>query len=136
MEFYIVMTVVLFAIGLWNLMIAILGLFPQCRAMAVGTLANAKHYKNYRGNRNYIICEHLTRSRYVYAVGNRQYRTRVHNTLGGKRKLLKKVSVIHVKWFPRHGYINSYTGFYEWFSGILFLFFGCAMIHLIIRDFQ
>lgn len=38
MEFYIAMTAVISAIGLWNLIIAILGCFPQCRTTAVGTL--------------------------------------------------------------------------------------------------
>ena len=134
MEFYIVMTVVLFAIGLWNLLIAILGCFPQCRATAVGTLANAVHYKNYRTRSGNII-EHLTRAHYIYTVRNKQYRTPVQTTFEGKRKLFNKVSVIYVKWYPRRGYINHYTGFYEWFLGILFLCFGCAMIHLILRDF-
>jgi hypothetical protein len=57
------------------------------------------------------------------------------STYEGKRKLFNKVSVIYVKWYPRRGYINHYTGFYEWFFGVLFLYFGCAMIYLILRDF-
>ena len=134
MEIYIVMTVVLFAIGFWNLLIAILGCFPRFRATSVGTLANAVHYKNYRTDSGRII-KHLTRVQYVYTVRNKQYRARVHTTYEGKRKLFNKVSIIHVKWFPRHGYINHYTGFCEWFFGVLFLYFGCAMIYLILRDF-
>lgn len=42
MDFYIFIVIVVIAIGLWNLMIAILGLFPRFLSTATGTLTNAK----------------------------------------------------------------------------------------------
>ena len=46
MKFYIAITVVIIAVGLWNLVIAILGLFPHFLSTAIGTLTYANTKKN------------------------------------------------------------------------------------------
>lgn len=66
MEFLILFATICIIIGLWNLMIAILGLFPKFQSKTVGTLTKAKVYKNTHG-KHYII-PILTRYVYTYNV--------------------------------------------------------------------
>ena len=109
-------------IGLWNLIIAILGCFPQFRSTAVATLAKANSKKNVRTRHGGII-PIQTRYRYVYTVGGKEYRyaSEYHH---GKRRLLPKVPVVYVKWFPRHAYPYRFKGTTEWALGIAFLIGG------------
>lgn len=109
-------------IGLWNLIIAILGCFPQFRSTAVGTLAKANSKKNVR-TRHGGILPIQTRYTYTYTVGGKEYRyaSEYHH---GKRRLLPKVPMVYVKWFPRHAYPYKFKGTTEWVLGIMCLFGG------------
>lgn len=109
-------------IGLWNLIIAILGCFPQFRSTAVGTLAKANSKKNVR-TRHGGILPIQTRYTYTYTVGGKEYRyaSEYHH---GKRRLLPKVPMVYVKWFPRHAYPYRFKGTTEWALGIAFLIGG------------
>lgn len=109
-------------IGLWNLIIAILGCFPQFRSTAVGTLAKANSKKNVR-TRHGGILPIQTRYTYTYTVGGKEYRyaSEYHH---GKRRLLPKVPMVYVKWFPRHAYPYKFKGTTEWVLGIMYLFGG------------
>ncbi len=122
MDGYFVIVVAFMWIGLWNLMIAILGCFPQLRATAVGTLTKANSKKNVR-TRHGGILPIQTRYTYTYTVGGKEYRyaSEYHH---GKRRLLPKVPVVYVKWFPRHAYPYKFKGTTEWVPGIMSLFGG------------
>lgn len=132
MEFYIVITVVLFAIGLWNLLIAILGCFPQCRATAVGTLVKANTKRNVRGFKNSTI-PISTDYVYTYTVKGKLYKYTA-NQRRTKRNLFRKVSMIYVKWFPRHAYPNKFTGANEWVAGIFMMLFGILFTWAIVKS--
>lgn len=122
MDGYTVIVVAFMGIGLWNLMIAILGCFPGFRSTAMATLIKANSKKNVRTRHGGII-PIQTRYTYIYTVGGKEYRyaSEYHH---GKRRLLSKVPVVYVKWFPRHAYPYKFQGTTEWVLGIMSLFGG------------
>ena len=89
MDGYTVIVVAFMGIGLWNLMIAILGCFPGFRSTAMATLIKANSKKNVRTRHGGII-PIQTRYTYIYTVGGKEYRyaSEYHH---GKRRLLSKV---------------------------------------------
>ena len=109
-------------VGSWNLLIAILGLFPQCLSTTVGTLSNTKTHKNVKGRRGMSI-PILTNYVYHYEVNGRKYRY-AGQQMRTKRNLLPKVSMVFVKWFPRHAYPNKFKGENEWCVAFVALLIG------------
>ena len=126
MEYYIVIIIVAVAIGLWNLTIAILGLFPQFLSTAVGTLTNAKTKKNARTRHGQLI-PISTRYGYTYTVNGKEFQY-TGEELRSKRHILPKTSMVFVKWFPRRAYPNKFKGTTEWIMGLCFLFVGLLAI--------
>ena len=122
MNYYIAIIIVIIAIGLWNLIIAILGLFPRFLSTAVGTLTDANTKKNVRTRHGYRI-PILTRYGYTYSVKGKEYRY-AGEELHSKRRLLPKTSMVFVKWFPRRAYPNKFKGTTEWAMGLSLLFMG------------
>lgn len=123
---YIIITAIIILIGSWNLMIAILGLFPQCLSTAIGTLSKANTKKNVRSKHGYIIPV-MTRYAYTYTVNGKNYKynaTMYHS----KRRLLSKASMVYVKWFPHRAYPNKFKGTTEWVLGIILLLAGISLI--------
>ena len=114
------------AIGLWNLMISVLGLFPQCRSSAIGTLNNSKTKRNVSGFRGSII-PILTDYTYTYYVKGKEYR---YSGQGShtKRHLLPKTSIVYVKGFPRHAYPNKFKGTNEWCIAFVMLLIGILAV--------
>ena len=84
--------------------------------------AKANSKKNVR-TRHGGILPIQTRYTYTYTVGGKEYRyaSEYHH---GKRRLLPKVPVVYVKWFPRHAYPYKFKGTTEWVLGIMSLFGG------------
>lgn len=124
--FYIFIGGFIVSIGLWNLTIAILGLFPQCLSATVGTLRNTKTYKNVKRRWGTSIPT-LTNYAYSYCVKGKTYRysgSKMHT----KRHLLPKTSMVYVKWFPRHAYPNKFKGEIEWVSAFVMLLIGTLAI--------
>lgn len=115
---YLSIAVIFGLIGLWNLMIAILGLFPQFRATAVGTLTKARSSHNVRCR--HCVIPVLTKYVYIYSVNGRQYKY-TREDPKPRRKLFPKASMVYVKWFPRRAYPNKFTGEMEWIFGALSL---------------
>ncbi len=116
-------------IGFWNLMIAVLGLFPKYQATAVGTLTKANTKINFRTRHGYLI-PRLTHYAYTYTVNDKLYRysREMHHS---KRRLLPKVSLVYVKGFPRHAYPNKFTGTVEWVIGLCMLFVGASFLYVL-----
>ena len=127
--FLFIIIAVSIAIGLWNLMIAILGLFPCFLSTAVGTLTDAKTKKNVRTRHGHRI-PIMTRYSYIYTVRGKEYRYSSEN-LSSKRHLFPKTSMVFVKWFPRRAYPNKFKGTNEWVMGLCFLFIGLLLIWVI-----
>ena len=126
MNYYTVIVIAAIAMGLWNLMIAILGLFPQFLSTAVGTLTDAKTTKN-RRERSGNLIPISTRYHYKYTVNGKEYRY-TDQVLHSKSHLFPKATVVFVKWFPRHAYPNKFKGTTEWAMGLCFLFMGLSAI--------
>ena len=116
-------------IGLWNLLIAVLGLFPNCQATAVGTLVKANTKINYRTRHGYII-PRFTHYAYIYTANGKPYcyQQEMHHS---KRRLLPKLSLVYVKGFPRHAYPNKFTGTSEWILGFCMLFVSTLLIYVL-----
>ena len=124
--FYIFIGGCTIPIGLWNLIIAILGLFPRCLSATVGTLRNINTYKNVKGRWGTSI-PNLTNYTYSYCVKGKMYQYSGQE-LRTKRHLLPKASMVYVKWFPRHAYPNKFKGEKEWVTACVMLLIGIPAI--------
>ena len=130
MDGYIAIATVIIVISFWNLLIAILGLFPQCCSSAVGTLIDTNTKKNVRTPRGRKI-PILTRYIYLYTVKGKQYR---HSARGehSKHCLPLKSTMVYVKWFPWHAYPDKFKGTKEWALGLVMLYAGIRIIYAIV----
>lgn len=130
MEAYIAIATVVIAISLWNLGIAVLGLFPQCLSTAVGTLVDTKTKKNVRTQRGRII-PILTRYVYVYTIKGKEYR---YSDYGehSKRPLPLKTTMVYVKWFPWCAYPEKFKGTKEWALGLVMLYASIRIVYAIL----
>lgn len=126
MDPYLILATAFGLIGLWNLMIAVLGLFPKCRATAVGTLTSTNTRKNFR-NRSGLFIPIQTRYTYIYTVNGKQYRYRARGQ-HSKRRLFPKVTMVYVKGFPRFAYPNKFTGAIQWILAIIIILFECQIL--------
>ena len=126
MTFYLLIAIAALLIGLWNLMIAILGLFPRFHRTAVGSLAKSHTHKNVPTKGGSRI-PNLTKYTYIYTVNGRKYK---YTSEGQhtKRRLPRKTTIVYVKWFPRHGYPDKFKGTKEWVMSICMLFYGIMFL--------
>lgn len=131
MIFYGILTVVLLLFGLWNLMIAVLGLFPQFLATAVGTLSHVKTERNVVRGKLKVRVPIATRFRYTYTVKGKEYRYSAE-VFQSKRCLMSKTTMVYVKWFPRHAYPAKFKGTTEWVLGICLLLLGAIFGFLVL----
>lgn len=128
MALYLVIGICAIAIGLWNLLIGLLGLFPQCRADAIGTLCNSKTKRNVKGGKAaFSPIPVLTEYTYTYSVKKKAYRYS-GSAQRAKGHLLPKVSMVYLKWFPRHAYPNKFSGTKEWALTFVFLLIGILAV--------
>ncbi len=125
--FYAVVFSGIILIGLWNLMIAVLGCFPKFRATVVADLADTSTVRNLRARGGRII-PRITQYQYIYTVKGKLYRYSDEN-YRSKRHLLPKATLVYVKGFPRHAYRNKFTGLKEWILGILLLLLGAMLLY-------
>ncbi len=132
MDYFMAFLVIMIVIGLWNIMVGILGLFPKFRAETIGTLTKAKVSRNIRNKYGRLIRVY-TRYAYTYTVRGRNYRYS-NEGAHSKRRLLPKARIIYIKWFPRHAYPYKFKGTREWVIGICFLVLGLMYAYLIISE--
>lgn len=130
LDTYIAIAAVFIAMALWNLLIAILGLFPQCCSSAVGTLVDTNTKKNVRTPHGRII-PILTRYIYLYTINGKEYRYSARGE-HSKRRLPRKTSMIYVKWFPRHAYPDKFKGTREWAWGLVMLYASIRIVHAMV----
>lgn len=128
MEIIIIFAAICIIIGLWNLMIAILGLFPRFQSKAIGTLTKASVYRNVQGR--YSLIPILTRYVYTYTVKKKEYR--YSGEIRSKRRFPPKTSLVYVKWFPHHAYPNKFKGTKEWVMGFFWVFMGVLLFLAVI----
>lgn len=127
MTIYFAIAAAFILIGLWNLTIAVLGLFPRFHSTAVGSLTTTNTYKNMR-TRSGTRIPNVTKYTYTYTVNGRKYKytSEGHHS---KRRLTRKTTIVYIKWFPRHGYPNEFKGTLEWIYGIGMLFLGLLLLY-------
>ena len=124
--FYITVITIVLLISFYNLLIAILGLFPRFRATAVGTLQKTRTQRNVRTRRGLII-PFLTNYTYKYTANGKKYRysNLIYST---RSRLHQKVPMVYVKWFPRYAYPKKFTASTQWIFGIGMLIMGILFI--------
>ena len=126
MEFIIIFAGVFTVLGLWNMLIAVLGLFPKFHCKAIGVLTKTNIHKNTPG-RHFVIPV-LTKYVYTYEVKNKTYK--YSREIRTKRRLPPKTVFVYVKWFPRHAYPHKFKGINEWIMGTLYLIMGICFLVL------
>lgn len=129
MDGCIAIAAILAAIYFWNLLIAILGLFPQCCSSTIGTLIDTNTKKNVRTSRGRKI-PILTRYAYTYTVKGKEY---TYSARGehSKRRLSLKTTMVYVKWFPWRAYPEKFKGTTEWAVGLVALYASIRIIYAI-----
>lgn len=129
MDGYIAIAAILAAICFWNLLIAILGLFPQYCSSTIGTLIDTNTKKNVRTPRGRKI-PILTRYAYTYTVKGKEY---TYSARGehSKRSLSLKTTMVYVKWFPWRAYPEKFKGTTEWAVGLVTLYASIRIIYTI-----
>ena len=129
MIFYTVFVAIILLIGLYNLLIAILGLFSNCRATALGVLKYARTQRNVpvKGGKIPIVTDYM----YQYTVNGKKYS---YSSSGRftKGNLRRNVTMVYVKWFPRHAYPQKFTAIKQWALGISMLLIGLMFIAVIV----
>lgn len=123
---YFILAVVFIPIGLWNLTIAVLGLFPRFRNTAVASLATTHTYKNMR-TKSGVRIPNVTKYTYIYTVNGREYKYTAEGR-HTKRRLPRRTTIVYVKYFPCHGYPDEFKGTHEWIMGICMLFYGLLLL--------
>ena len=133
MVFYIIITAVLLLFGSWNLMIAILGLFPKFLETTMGTLTKTKNERNVvqHSRYNHTFIPLITYYTYTYKVRGRAYRYS-NESRHSERRLLPKAPLVYVKWFPRHAYLHKFKGEKEWMWGVFSILLGVIFLILIL----
>ena len=127
--FCIVVTVITLLIGIYNLSIAILGLFSKHRAIVIGTLKNKNTQRNVQARWGKIPVK--TDYTYQYTVNGRKYNYHGSVFAAGKR-VSKTAPMVYVKWFPRHAYPWRFTAVNQWAWGICMLVMGLTFTLVIL----
>ena len=111
-----------FAVGCIFLFLGQWSRDPKHLGTAVGKLAESKKVMRYpyRHSRKKIP---FTASTYVYEVGGKTYRLR-HDGRFGRNRLLKRVTVVYLKGFPRFGHLDTYPHGLHTMFGVIYLIFG------------
>lgn len=127
MVFGIIVVVVLYLISIYNLTIAILGLFPGFRDTAIGTLHKSNTRRNVPTRHGITKIPIVTSYTYKYKVNGREY-SRSGTVYYSKRCLYKKATMVFVKGFPRHAYLEKFVGTNQWLAGIFTLVMGSMFV--------
>ena len=125
MIFCIVVVVILLLIGGYNLLIAILGLFPKFKDTTVGTLQKKRTQRNVRirGGSVPVVTDYT----YQYTVNGKKYK---YSSSGRftKSHLHQKVTMVYLKLFPRYAYPERFTPITQWICGVGMLLLGVMFI--------
>lgn len=125
MIFFLVSAAVLTVLALYNLTIAILGLFPAMRTRAVGSLSKTTAHRNVRGR--YHVIPLILRYTYTYSHKGKTYHYTAES-FHSKKRLHQRVSMIFVKGFPRHAYPNKFKPTKEWLYSFLLLILAALLV--------
>ncbi len=130
MGFAIFLTVVCFVAGFWNLAIAIWGSSRENQIRTVGTLEKANHYKNLHTRYGFVPnwCDCV----YVYQVGGKTYKLRIGERKN-KNKLLKKVTVVYVKGFPKRAGVEQYSSDEAYVIAICFCLLAAFLLWAVLH---
>ena len=123
--FGIVVVWIILFISFYHLLIAILGLFPNFKATAKGTLQKKHTQRNIRVKNGTIPV--LTHYTYSYIVNGKEYRYHSSGRFT-KGHLYKNVTMVYVKWFPRHAYPEKFTATMQWIWGLGLLLIGLLLM--------
>lgn len=119
MEALYCMSAICFLIGLICLFLSLWSRDPKHLGSAVGTLANSKKVmrRAYRYSDKKIS---VTTSVYRYQVNGKTYRLK-HDGRFGRSTLMRRVTVVYLKGFPRFGYLEKYPSGIFTMLGIFYL---------------
>ena len=124
----IVIAGLLMAVGAFYLFLAIRSKDPDNLVSVTGELVRVKQYRNYRWGRSFTV-PYASEYAYAYVVKGKQY---LHSGVvrGRKRQLLKKVTIVYLKSFPRVSYLDCFTGYREQCAGIISVVLGVITLLL------
>lgn len=92
-------------LGAAHLVLALLGKNPRCIGTAVGTLVHSKKVMvSMKHQRKKVP---VTTFVYRYEVGGREYRLK-RDTRDSRSSLMRKVTVVYLKGFPRFGHLEQF----------------------------
>lgn len=126
MELIYGMAAVCFLIGGICLFLALWSRDPRHLGTAVGKLADSKKVmrREYRYSEKKIP---VTTSTYLYEVNGKTYRLKRDGRFG-RSTLMRRVTVVYMKPFPRFGYLEKYPSGQFTMLGVLFLLYGAVTL--------
>ena len=126
MELIYSMAVVCFLIGGICLFLALWSRDPRHLGTAVGKLADSKKVmrRAYRYSEKKIP---VTTSTYLYEVNGKTYRLKRDGRFG-RSTLMRRVTVVYMKPFPRFGYPEKYPSGQFTMLGVLFILYGAVTL--------
>lgn len=126
MELIYGMAAVCFLIGGFCLFLALWSRDPRHLGTAVGKLADSKKVmrREYRHSEKKIP---VTTSTYLYEVNGKTYRLKRDGRFG-RSTLMRRVTVVYMKPFPRFGYLEKYPSGQFTMLGVLFLLYGAVTL--------
>ena len=126
MELIYSMAVVCVLIGGICLFLALWSRDPRHLGTAVGKLADSKKVmrRAYRYSEKKIP---VTTSTYLYEVNGKTYRLKRDGRFG-RSTLMRRVTVVYMKPFPRFGYPEKYPSGQFTMLGVLFILYGAVTL--------
>lgn len=113
--------------GLWFLFLAVWSRNPDHLDTAVGTLTKCHTSKNV--TTRYGVVKNLTDYVYTYQVDGKTYKI-TGMRRQPRRKVLRKVTVVYLKIFPRRAYLDQFTGTLEWLYAFVLLAGGLVYLYI------
>lgn len=126
MEALCFMAAICFLIGIVCLFLSLWSRDPKHLGTAVGVLAESKRVMRqaYRYSDKKVS---VTTSVYLYQVNGKTYRLK-HDGRFGRSTLMRRVTVIFLKPFPRFGYLEKYPSGQFTILGVLTIVYGLSLL--------
>lgn len=114
-------------VGLFFLLVAVRSRNSDYLITVSGELTRIKGFKNVRTK--YYFAKNMSDYIYTYTVGNKRYKYR-GSQLTHPRKVLKRITIVYLKGFPRIAYAEHFSGHRERMFALCFIVSGILWIGL------
>lgn len=127
MIFFLSFGILMLLLGLFYLWLALRSRNPKNLISVTGVLAERKGFKNVK-IKNYIV-KNVTDYVYSYEANGKRYLLK-YTQYTHPRNILKRVTIVYLRGFPRIACIEHFSGATEWTLAILLILFGAFCVFI------